>query len=361
MWRLEARQQRSRVMLWTAPFIAVVLTLLSGMLLFIAIGVDPYKALGHIILDPFSSAYSRSELFVKAAPLALIAIGLSLGFRAGVWNIGAEGQFVLGAICGGWVALAFYQKEAIWLFPLICVAGAIGGAAWAAIPAFLRVRFKANEILVSLMLVYISVLLLSALVTGPMRNPDGMNFPESRVFHQSALAPILLEGTRAHVGLLFPVIAAFALWIILSRHEFGFAVRLFGDAPRAARFAGFSENSVIWTCMLISGALAGLAGALQASGPIGQLVPDLPAGYGFTAIIIAFLGRLHPFGVLAASLALAVTYIGGQSAQVAMSLPAAVTGVFQGFLLFFLLGIDVLVNYRVRRVMPTQLTNLEGR
>ena len=212
MPRLEPRTERSKVLLWTTPLLAAVMTVISAYALFVMIGVDPIKALGHVIIDPFSSSYARSELLVKAAPLALIALGLSLGFRANVWNIGAEGQFTLGAICGGAVALAFYGFEGLWLFPIICIGGALGGMAWAAIPAALRTRMGVNEILVSLMLTYIAALLLSALVSGPLRDPDGFNFPESRIFHDSAMPPILIEGTRAHIGIAIVPIVALLLW-----------------------------------------------------------------------------------------------------------------------------------------------------
>jgi ABC-type uncharacterized transport system permease subunit len=352
MLRLVPRQTGSTWMLWSAPVLAVILTVMAGGLMFLSLDVDPVAALGHILLDPFSSTYARAELLVKSAPLALIGLGLSLGFRAGVWNIGAEGQFTLGALGGGVVALAFWNVEGAWLFPLICLGGIASGMAWAAIPAYLKVRHNTNEILVSLMLTYIAVLLISALVSGPLRDPEGYNFPESRMFHASAVAPILIEGTRAHIGIALAPLIAVILWGVLMRHEIGYGVRLFGDAPKAARFAGFTEKGTVWFCLLLSGGLAGLAGALEATGPLGQLVPDLPAGYGFTAIIVAFLGRLTPLGVLVGAFALGVTYIGGESAQVAMSLPAAVVGVFQGMLLFFLLSIDVLVTNRVQWVVP---------
>lgn len=352
MLRLEPRTERSRLLLWTTPLLAAAMTVVSAYAVFLIIGVDPAKALRHVIVDPFSSAYARSELLVKAAPLALIALGLSLGFRANVWNIGAEGQFTLGAIGGGAIALAFYGVDGPWLFPLICAGGIAAGMGWAAVPAALRTRMGVNEILVSLMLTYIAVLLLSALVSGPLRDPDGFNFPESRIFHESAIPPMLIEGTRAHIGIAIVPIVAIFLWWLTRYHEVGLSLRLLGDTPRAARFAGYSEARAVWFCLLVSGGLAGLAGALEATGPIGQLVPGIPVGYGFTAIIVAFLGRLHPIGVVFAALALAVSYIGGESAQIAMSLPAAMVGVLQGTLLFWLLIFDLFVGYRVRLLGP---------
>jgi len=348
MLRLEVRKEPSKAMVWLTPVLAVVLTMIAGMLLFALLGYDPFETIRLIFIQPFTDPYSRSELLVKGTPLVLIAMGLSLGFRAGVWNIGAEGQFIIGAITGGAMGLAFYDTPGIWLLPLMAIAGAAGGFAWAMIPALLKIRFNANEILVSLMLVYVAELLLSALVSGPLRDPDGFNFPESRLFHDSALLPLVISGTRAHVGVLVALGAVVVGYILLERHVFGFQIKLFGQAPRAAKFAGFNQGRLIAMCLGLSGALAGLAGMFETAGPVGQLVPSIPVGYGFTAIIVAFLGRLHPIGILFAGAVMALTYIGGEAAQIGMNLPASAISVFQGMLLFFLLGMDILVNYRIR-------------
>lgn len=352
MLRIEPRKEPSRLMLYATPFVAVALTVAAGFILFSIMGRDPVEATRLIFISPLTSLYSLTELMVKATPLVLIAVGLAFGFRAGVWNIGAEGQFAIGALSGGAVALALYEVEGLWVLPLICIAGALGGMAWAAIPAFLRTRLNTNEILVSLMLVYVATLLLSVLVHGPLRDPEGMNFPESRLFHDAALLPILIEGTRAHIGFVVALIAVAIAWVLLRSHMIGFQIKVVGQAPRAARFAGFSNSRIVWFCFMVSGALAGLAGVFEAAGPVGQLVPALPVGYGFTAIIVAFLGRLHPVGILMGGLLLALTYIGGEAAQIAMNLPSAVTRVFQGMLLFFLLATDVLINYRFRWIAP---------
>jgi simple sugar transport system permease protein len=334
-------------MLYLTPFLAVILTMLAGLVLFAVLGKDPIEAIRIIFLQPLTSASGLSELIVKASPLILIAIGLSIGFRAGIWNIGAEGQYTIGALTGGATALAVYPADGFWLLPIMCIAGALGGVAWAAIPAFLRSRFGTSEILVSLMLVYVAILLLSVLVHGPLRDPDGFNFPESRLFQDSGKVPVLVAGKRAHIGFLVALAAVACAWILLGKHIVGFQVKVLGQAPQAARFAGYAEKRLIWFCFIVSGALAGLAGLFEAAGPVGQLVPALPAGYGFTAIIVAFLGRLNPIGILFAGLLMALTYIGGEAAQIVMSLPSATTSVFQGMLLFFLLASDVLVSYRV--------------
>ena len=354
MLKLVARKEPSAVWRHATPLVAVALTVLAGLVLFAALGRDPWRAMGLIFIAPLRSPTSLAELLVKATPLILIATGLAIGFRAGVWNIGAEGQFTIGAMTGGSVALAAFPGGGPWLLLLMGVAGILGGMAWAAIPAFLRAHLGVNEILVSLMLTYVAILLLSLMVHGPLRDPDGFNFPESRLFQASALVPIIIPGTRAHAGFLVALAVVAAAYVLLERMLIGFQIKVFGQAPRAARFAGYSERRIVWLCMLLSGALAGLAGLFEAAGPVGQLVPALPVGYGFTAIIVAFLGRLHPVGILLAGLLMALTYIGGETAQIAMSLPSATTSVFQGMLLFFLLATDVLVNYRLSlgRVTP---------
>ncbi len=346
MIRLIKRPEPSRVMVYLAPVIALVLTLLAGLLLFFLLGVPVGEALYAFFVEPISTRYGLAELGVKAAPLILIGAALSLGFRAQVWNIGAEGQLVAGAITGGAVALWFYEVEAWYVLPLMMLAGIAGGMAWASIPALLKTRFNASEILTSLMLTYIAGLLLSLLVHGALRDPDGFNFPESRLFHAAATLPIVLDGTRLHIGFPIAIMFVATLWILLSRTVLGFELQVMGAAPRAGRFAGFRESSVIWFCLLLGGGAAGLAGLFEVAGPIGQLIPVVSPGYGFTAIIVAFLGRLHPVGVLFAGLVMALSYLGGESAQITMNLPKAVTGVFQGLLLFFLLATDVLILYR---------------
>lgn len=348
MLRIEKRNEPSKMMVYITPFLAVALTICAGSLLFAGMGKDPLQAITLIFFAPLTSLYNVSELLVKGAPLILIALGLALGFRAGVWNIGAEGQFTMGAVTGSAVALFFHDVEGFYILPLMCIAGALGGMAWAAVPAFLRTKFNTNEILVSLMMVYVGTMLLSMLVHGPMRDPDGMNFPESRLFGDAALLPLLMEDGRAHIGFIIALVFVGLALVIQDRHMLGFQVKVTGQAGRAAKYAGFSSNKIIWVSFMISGGLAGLAGIFEAAGPVGQLVPGLPAGYGFTAIIVAFLGRLHPVGILLGAMLMALTYIGGETAQIAMNLPSATTSVFQGLLLFFLLGTDILINYRIK-------------
>ncbi len=346
--RLEPRGGASRFWSYATPVLAVALTILGGLVLFAALGRNPLVGLYYFFIAPLTSLYGLSELFVKATPIVLCAIGLALGFRANVWNIGAEGQLTLGAITGGAVALAFYEVESVFLLPAMIVAGALGGMAWAAIPAWLKTRFNANEILVSLMLTYVATLLLSTLVHGPLRDPDGYNFPESRLFHDAALLPVVWDGTRLHLGAFLTLAVVAAAWVVLVRTLTGFQIKVIGMAPRAAGYAGFSQKKMVWITLLLSGGLAGMAGLFEVAGPVGQLLPSISPGYGFTAIIVAFLGRLHPLGILLAGLLVALSYLGGELVQIELGMPQATTGVFQGMLLFFLLGSDVLIRYRLR-------------
>jgi simple sugar transport system permease protein len=346
--RLEPRGAQSRLWTYASPILAMVLTIIASAIIFSVLGKDPLESLYVFLVAPLVSSSSLPELFVKAAPLILIGVGLSLGFRANVWNIGAEGQYTLGAIFAGGLALAYPEAPAILLIPAMIVAGCIGGMIWAAIPAYLRTHWNANEILTSLMLTYVAQLLLIYLVTGPWRDPDGYGFPQTALFSSNATAPILVEGTRVHLGVLFALLAGVIGWVVLTRSVIGFQLRVLGQAPRAARYAGFSQNRLIWLSLLAGGGLAGIAGMFEVSGPVGQLTPQISPGYGFTAIIVAFLGRLHPIGVICGGLILALSYLGGETAQIDLGMPNAVTGIFQGVLLFFLLACDVLILYRLR-------------
>ena len=335
-------------MIYLTPLLAVALTVIGGIVLFLLLGFEPFSVLATYFVSPLSSLYGLSELGVKTTPILLCAIGLSLCFRANVWNIGAEGQLTLGAICGGGLGIWFHEAESGWLLVGMLVAGTLGGALWAGIPALLKTRFNTNEILTSLMLVYVATLLLSFLVHGPWRDPDGYNFPESRLFSPGGTLPVLIGGLRLHIGAVFGLVATVLAWILFARLFVGFQIKVLGLTPRAATYAGFNAKKLTWLTLLVSGGLAGLAGMIEVSGPIGQLLPSISPGYGFTAIIVAFLGRLHPVGILLASLLMALSYLGGEAAQISHGLPLAVTGVFQGMILFFLLATDVLVRYRVR-------------
>ncbi|WP_334154850.1 ABC transporter permease [Tepidimonas sp.] len=346
MLRLEMRPQPSAAWSYASPLLAIALTVLIGMALFAALGKDPVAGLRVFFWEPVRNARAWSELLLKATPLLLIGLGLAIGFRSNVWNIGAEGQFVIGAVCASGTALAL-QGVGFAVWPLVLLAGVAGGLAWASLTALLRDRFNANEILVSLMLVYVAVQVLNYLVYGPWKDPMGFNFPQTQRFDATAQVPRLFEGLRVHLGLLLGLGAVVAVWAFLFRTRAGFAQQVGGLAPAAARYAGFSSRTALWVAMGVTGALAGLAGALEVAGPVGQLTPHVPVGYGFAAIIVAFVGRLHPVGIVGSALLMSMFYIGGELAQSRLGLPKSITGVFQGLLLFALLACDTLIHYRL--------------
>ena len=348
MLKLEARPQPSPAWTYGSPVLALAVTVLIGVLLFVALGKDPVAGLRVFFWDPIKSPYALGELTVKATPLLLIALGLAVGFRSNIWNIGAEGQYVLGAIAASGVALLADKGSSSWIVLPVVLAGVLGGMFWAGITAWLRDRFNANEILVSLMLVYVAVMLLSFIVSGPWKDPQGYNFPQSRTFDAATRIPRLFAGSRVSIGIFIALAGVACVWVFLFRTRAGFAQQVGGLAPAAARYAGFSSRRALWVALLVSGGMAGLAGALEVAGPIGQLTPYVPVGYGFAAIIVAYVGRLHPLGMVLSAVLMSMFYIGGELAQSRLGLPRSLTGVFQGLLLFTLLACDTLVNYRLR-------------
>nr|WP_316640544.1 ABC transporter permease [uncultured Roseateles sp.] len=348
MLKLEVRPQPSKLMAVASPLLALALTVLLGVGLFLLLGKDPLRGLQMFFWEPIKSAYAWSELGVKATPLVLIALGLAVCFRSNVWNIGAEGQFIVGACCAGWVAMQADAGSSRLIVVWILMAGALGGMAWAGITALLRDRFNANEILVSLMLVYVAEQLLGYLVYGPWKDPKGYNFPQTITFLAVTKIPRLVDGWRVNIGVLIALASVLMFWVLLFRTYMGFQLQVGGLAPAAARYAGFSSRRALWTALLLSGGMAGLAGGLEAAGPLGQLTPYVPAGYGFAAIIVAFVGRLHPLGIVFSAILMSMFYIGGELAQSRLGLPKSLTGVFQGLLLFTLLACDTLIHYRLR-------------
>jgi general nucleoside transport system permease protein len=354
MWLvLERRAERSATIAIASPLIAIALTLVTMTVLFAMLGKNPIAALTVYFIDPLIDSYSLQEIAVKATPLVMIAVGLSLCYLANVWNIGAEGQFLIGAVAGSWLAVKTHGTDTgPWVLPAMLVLGALGGALYALIPAICKVRFGASEILTSLMLVYVADLLLDYLVRGPWRDPKGYNFPTTAEFDPVATVPILIEGSRLHLGAPIALVVVAVAAVMLGRTIKGFEIRVVGSAPKAARFAGFNADQLTILTFVISGALAGLAGIIEVAGPIGHLQPNISPGYGFTAIIVAFLGRLNPIGILIAGLFLALTFIGGEQAQIAMKIPLDLTKVFQGILLFYVLACDSLILYRIH-LMPS--------
>lgn len=351
-FRLEKRREPSKFMLYATPVAAVVLTMVIGAIIFSLIGFNGVGAVREIFLTPLTNPYKWQDLAVKAAPLVIIGVGLSVAYRANVWNIGAEGQYIIGGLAGTWVALLTWGMTGWWILPLMILAGIVGGMLYAAIPALLKTRLNVNEILTSLMLTYASVQLIYYLIRAPWKDPMGMGFPQTRLFSEAARLPTIIPGTIVHLGVPIAIIVALIAWFVMTRTVFGYRMRVVGAAPQAARYGGFSETRTIWLAMLVSGAFAGLAGVLEVAGPFQRMVPGFPTNYGFTAIIVAFLGRLSPLGVVLGGVVLAITFVGGEVAQTTIGLPNAATGIFQAMMLFFLLAGDILIKYRLRRVVP---------
>ncbi len=348
-WQWSQRQQPSGFWRLASPVLALALTVVLASLLFALLGKNPVQGLQVFFWEPIKNGYAWSELLLKATPLLLIGLGLSLCFRSNVWNIGAEGQFIMGAVAAGAVALLAQEDSSRWMVLPVLLAGMAVGMAWGAVVAWLRDRFHANEILVSLMLVYVAEQFLGYMVSGPLKDPGGYGFPQSKMFEAATAVPKLMAGSRVHIGLALALLGAVWMWLFMFRTRGGFAQQVGGMAPAAARYAGFSSRKALWLALLVSGGAAGLAGALEVAGPIGQLTLSLPAGYGFAAIIVAFVGRLHPVGVVFSSILMSMLYIGGELAQSRLGLPKSISLVFQGLLLFMLLASDTLIHSHWRR------------
>ena len=347
MLKLEARPQPSDFWSYGSPILALLLTVVIGVIMFVSLGKDPVRGLEMFFWLPINSGYAIGELLVKATPLLIIALGLAVCFRSNVWNIGAEGQYIIGAVFAGGVALLADKGTGTWIVIPVILAGVLGGMLWAAITALLRDRFNANEILVSLMLVYVAAQLLSYIVGGPWKDPQGFNFPQTKTFEAVTRIPRLFDGSRLSIGVVMAVVGVLVMWVFLFRTRAGFAQQVGGLAPADSLQFFYCFLHALWTALLISGGAAGLAGALEVAGPIGQLTTYLPAGYGFAAIIVAYVGRLHPVGMVFSAILMSMFYIGGEMAQSRLGLTKSLTGVFQGLLLFSLLACDTLVNYRL--------------
>lgn len=356
MIKLVPRAQVSTFWAYASPLLAVCLTLLFGAGLFALLGESPSEALYTFFIMPISDTYGLTEWCVKAVPILLCAYGLSLCYRASVWNIGAEGQLLMGAVFASVVALQFIESNTIWAMPLTILAGIIGGGLWAGLVAFMKLKLNTNETLTTIMMNYIALNLLLFGVHGPLKDPNGFNFPESAQFGSSTLLPTLIEGTRLHLGIAITLFVFVACWVFVQKTFIGFQIQVMGQDVAAARMAGFKQTKLVALVLFISGGLAGLAGAIEVAGPIGQLVPQVSPGYGYSAIIVAFLGRLHPVGITLAGFLMALIYMGGEMSQIMLGLPSAITGVFQGLILFFLLASDVLIRYRIQRHHPISVS-----
>jgi len=347
MIKLVPRGQASEKWRYLSPLLAVFLTLIAGFILFWGLGQNPLLGLYTFFISPIANWYGVTELLVVAIPILLCAYGLALCYRASIWNIGAEGQLLLGAVVGTVMALQFVDSNSAWAMPLTLLAGMAGGMMWAGIAAFLNLRLNCNETLVTIMMNYIALNTLLWAVYGPLMDPSGYNFPESALFGDSTLLPILVEGTRLHIGLLLVLLALVVVWVFMSKTFLGFQIKVLGLDKPAARMAGYKQQRLSFMVFIVCGGFAGLAGAVLITGTTAQLIPAISPGYGYSAIIVAFLGRLHPVGITLAGLLIALTFVGGEMSQMTLALPRAITGILQGLILFFLLSCDVLIRYRI--------------
>ncbi len=346
---LVRRGQPSTAMVVLSPLIAVALTIVTTFVIFALYGVDPFRGLYIYFVAPLTEGWSREELVVKATPLILIAAGLAVCYLSNNWNIGAEGQFTMGAVAGSAVPILLPDFQNLATLPLVLLMGALGGALFAMIPALLKTRFGANEILTSLMLVYVSLLFLDWMVRGPWRDPMAFGFPNTPSFSDSARLPFIGTG-RLNASAVVARVIVLALAAVLARTLKGFEIRVLGESPRAGAFAGFSAKRMTIFAFAVSGALAGLAGIMEVASVIGKLQPVISPGYGFTAIIVAFLGRLNPIGILVAGFVIALSYLGGEAIQSGLGVSARMAQVLQGMLLFYVLACDTLILYRIRLV-----------
>lgn len=344
---IEKRLERSRWAGVLVPLLSFLLALFFGALILLIFGINPLQAYTVMLKGSLGGIYALSETLVKAIPLMLTGLGVSIAFRMLFWNIGAEGQLAMGGIAASYVALFLADSmPAALLIPVMILAAIAAGALWGLIPAGLKASIGVNEILTTLMMNYIAILLVEYLYLGPWRDPEGYGFPGTAPFPQAAWLPRLTG--RVHIGLVFALLAALLVWFILSRTKRGYEIRVIGENPNAARYTGINIARNIIVVMLISGGLSGLAGMAEVAGIARRLYSGLTVGYGYTAIIVAWLANLNPWGILLVSFLMGALLVGGDQIQIAMQTPAAVAGVLQGAILFFMLGGSIFVNYRIR-------------
>ncbi|MBM4428928.1 MAG: ABC transporter permease [Chloroflexi bacterium] len=348
--RIERRLTPSRLLTGLTLLLSLILSLIVGGMLLRAVGADPIKAYRAMLLGALGSKYSLSETLVKAIPLMLCGLGISVAFRMRFWNIGAEGQLAMGGIAAAGIALfvppRFPGLSAWQLLPMIVAGGFAAGALWGLIPALLKAYIGVNEIITSLMLNYVAILLVEYLFYGPWKDPKGYGFPGTAEFPPAAWLP-RLPGTRVHLGLVFALLAAGFIWLVLARTKWGYEIRVIGENPRAASYAGISIVRNVVLIMCLSGGLAGLAGAAEVTAIARRLTKGLTVGYGFTAIIVAWLAKLNPLAVLVVAFFLAALLVGGDQIQITMGLPAAVALILQGAILFFMLGGEMFRQYDI--------------
>jgi len=351
---IERRLGTSRRIMLLASILSIALALLMIALVFWGYGVDPIYAYEKIFVGSFGSIFGLSDTIAKAIPLMLCGVGLAVAFKALVWNVGAEGQLLMGAIAATGVALyVFPNSPALVVIPSMFAAGFLSGAFWGLIPSILKAKLRANEVITTLMMNYIASNLVNYLVYGPWKGLKEWGFPYTDKFPLSAWLPLLPLGTgRIHYPtLILALTLAVLTYVLVMRTKLGYEIRVMGENPDAARYAGMSYFKTAMLVMLISGGLAGLAGVGEVAGNPShhrlRYPQGISPGYGFIAIIVAWLGRLHPLAIIPSSLLFGGLLVGGDAIQVSLDLPFAAIGIFNGVILFFVLSAELLMRYRV--------------
>lgn len=357
--QFEKRTDQNKFLNFLIPLISFLLALLFNALILILFGIDPLQAYAVMVKGSLGSTYAITETLVKAIPLMLTGLGVSIAFHMHFWNIGAEGQLAMGGIAAAFVALFLQDAIPSWLMlPTMFLFGMLAGAIWGLIPAGLKASLGVNEILTTLMMNYIATLLVEYLYLGPWRDPQGFGFPGTAQFPQSAWLPRL--SGRVHIGILFALAGAALLWFILKHTKLGYEIRLIGENPKAARYSGINIAKNVIIVMLLSGGLAGIAGMAEVSGISRRLYTGLTVGYGYTAIIVAWLANLNPWGIIVVAFLMGALIVGGDQIQIAMQTPAAVAEILQGAILFFMLGGSIFNRYKIRVVRKKHLLHGEA-
>lgn len=344
--RVERRLDPSARINFVVSILSVLLAFVVGGVLLHFQGVSPLRAYAMIFDSAFGSAYDLSETVVKALPLAMVSLAAMLCFTMLIWNIGGEGQALIGALASAAVVRYWPMENPVAMLGSMALAAAVAGGLWAGMAGFLKGRWNVNEIISTLMLNYIAIKLLEYFVYGPWRDPSSLGFPMTAPFIDSARLPTLWD-TRIHLGLYAVLAVAILMWVLLRKSRWGYEIRVMGNNARAAHYAGMNyERSVVWV-MFVSGAIAGVAGMCEVSGLQGRLQAGFTAQYGYTAIIVAWLSRLNPLLSLLVAFLMGALLVGGDALQIMMGLPVATATILQGLILFFVLGGQFFYNYRI--------------
>lgn len=344
--RLEYDSSRTRSP-WWSPVVSIILALLLCALFITANGMNPVMVYEKMFRGAFGTMYGLTETMVKAIPLLLCGLGIAVAYRISVWNIGAEGQLTVGAMAATAVTIYFPDLTSFWSLSLMLLFGIAAGAFWGLLTAIPRTHFGVNELITSLMLNYVALLALDYVVFGPWKDPKGFNFPGSPMFTAAQSLPVL-GSTRLHIGLLFGLFAVVIYYLMMRFTKWGYELRLIGANPIAAKYAGIPIKRHIIIVMLISGGLAGIAGMAEVSGVTHKLMQGISPGYGYTAIIVAWLAKLNPLGLIITSILFGGLIVGGYSVQT-IGLPSSISEMLQGSILFFLIAGDMIHRFRIRR------------